>query len=108
MQILRPVPGSSKAQKAVNGAKLYLYGLHALKQRDTARFAEIKSVCKAHGCYDSHNMAACLKADQASFVFGGQGKSQTVKLSAPGMHATAELIARIRTRGNGIASRRKS
>ena len=33
-----------------------------------------------------------------SFVFGGQGKRQTVKLSAPGLHAIAELIARIRAR----------
>ena len=107
VQILRPVPGSSKAQKAVNGAKLYLYGLQALKQRDTALFEEIKRVCKAHGCYDSHNMAACLKGDQASFVFGGRGKRQTLRLSASGMHATAELIARIRTRGHGIASKRK-
>ena len=107
VQILRPLPGSSKAEKAVNGAKLYLYGLQALKQRDTALFAEIKNVCKAHGCYDSANMAACLKGDQASFVFGGRGKRQTLKLSAPGLHGTAELIARIRARGNGIASRRK-
>jgi len=84
VQILRPVPGSSKAQKALNGAKLYLYGLQALKQRDTALFAEIKRVCKAHGCYDSANMAACLKADRTSFVFGGRGKRQTLKLSAPG------------------------
>ena len=107
VQILKTLPGSSKAEKAVNGAKLYLYGLQALKRRDTALFAEIKNVCKAHGCYDSHNMAACLKGDQASFVFGGRGKRQTLKLSAPGLHATAELIARIRARGNGNASRRK-
>ena len=107
VQILRALPGSSKAEKAVNGAKLYLYGLQALKQRDTALFAEIKHVCRAHGCYDSHNMAACLKGDQTSFVFGGRGKRQTLKLSAPGMHATAELIARLRARGNGIASKRK-
>ena len=107
VQILRPVPGSNKAEKAVNGAKLYLFGLQALKQRDTALFAEIKNVCKAHGCYDSHNMATYLKGDQASFVFGGQGKSQTLKLSAPGLHETGELIARIRARGHGIASRRK-
>jgi hypothetical protein len=107
VQLLRPLPGSSKPEKAVNAAKLYLYGLQALKQRDTALFAEIKNVCKAHHCYDSNNMAAYLKGDQASFVFGGQGKRQTLKLSAPGMHATAELIARIRTRGNGIVSKRK-
>ena len=107
VQILKALPGSSRAEKAVNGAKLYLYGLLALTQRDTALFAEIRNVCKAHGCYDSHNMAACFKDDQASFVFGGRGKSQTLKLSAPGIHATAELIARLRARGNGIASKRK-
>ena len=52
-------------------------------------------------------MAACLKGDQMSFVFGGRGKRQTLKLSAPGMHAIAELIARVRTRGHGIESKRK-
>jgi hypothetical protein len=86
---------------------LYLYGLLAPKQRDTGLFAEIKHVCKAHGCYDTNNMAAYLKGDQASFVFGGRGKRQTLKLSGPGLHGMAELIARIRTRGNGIASKRK-
>src|ERR1700704_1671520 len=44
VQILKALPGSSKAEKAVNGAKLYLYGLQALKQRDTALFAEITKV----------------------------------------------------------------
>src|SRR5262245_48860706 len=107
VQILRALPGSSKAAKAVNGAKLYLYGLQALKQRDTAFFAEIARICKTHGCYDSHNMAAYLKGDQKSFVFGGQGKRQTVKLSAPGMEGTEALIARIRAQGNGTAFGRK-
>jgi hypothetical protein len=41
VQILRAVPGSTKAERAVNLAKLYLYGLQALTERDTARFAEI-------------------------------------------------------------------
>ena len=107
VQVLTTLPGSSKAEKAVNGAKLYLYGLQALMQRDIAAFAEIGRVCKAHGCYDSHNMAASLKGDQTSFVFGGRGKRQTLKLSAPGMQGTADLIARIRAAGNGIAAGRK-
>ena len=81
--------------------------LRALKQRDTARFAEIARVCKAHGCYDSRNMAACLKGDQTSFVFGGTGKRQTLTLSAPGIEGTAALIARIRSAGQGIASARQ-
>jgi hypothetical protein len=103
VQILRALPGSTKAERAVNLAKLYLYGLQALKQRDTALFAEIGRVCRAHGCFDSRNMAAYLKADRASFVFGGKGKQQTLKLSAPGMEGTAALIARIRAGGKGIA-----
>ena len=104
VQILRALPGSTRAERTVNLAKLYLYGLQALKQRDTALFAEIGRVCRAHGCFDSHNMAAYLKGDRASFVFGGTGKRQTLKLSVPGMEATAALIARIRAGGQGIAS----
>ena len=104
VQILRALPGATKAQRAVNLAKLYLYGLQALKQRDTALFAEIGRLCRAHGCYDSHNMAASLKGDRSSFVFGGRGKRQTLKLSAPGMEGTAALIVRIRAGGNGIGS----
>jgi len=41
-------------------------------------------------------MATYLKGDRASFVFGGKGKRQTLKLSAPGMEGTAALIARLR------------
>ena len=105
VQILRAIPGSTRTERVVNLAKLYLYGLQVLKHRDTARFAEIGRVCKAHGCFDSHNMATYLKGDRLSFVFGGQGKRQTLKLSAPGMEGTAALIARLRAGGNGIASR---
>jgi hypothetical protein len=78
-----------------------------VKQRDTASFGEIKNVCKAHGCYDSHNMAAYLKADQQAFVFGGHGKRQTLSLSAPGLQATATLVADVLARGKGIPGRRK-
>jgi hypothetical protein len=46
VQILKPLPASTKAQRTVNLAKLYLYGLQMLQQRDTARFAEIGRACK--------------------------------------------------------------
>ena len=107
IQILTTVPGSTKAQRAVNLAKLYLYGLQVLTQRDTARFSEIGRACKAHGCYHSHNMAAYLKGDRTSFVFGGQGKHQTLKLSAPGLEGIAALIERTRAGRDGIMSRRQ-
>jgi hypothetical protein len=107
VQILTTVPGSTKAQRAVNLAKLYLYGLQVLKQRDTAPFSEIGRACKAHGCYHSHNMAAYLKGDRASFVFGGHGKHQTLKLSAPGLEGIAALIERTRAGRHGITPRRQ-
>jgi hypothetical protein len=106
VQILKRVPGGSWAQKTVNGAKLYLYGLQLLKKREMASFGEIKKVCRAQGCYDSHNMAAYLKADQQAFVFAGNGKRQTVKLSAPGLNAAAQLLANVRA-GNDAMYRRK-
>jgi len=52
-------------------------------------------------------MAAYLKGDRTSFVFGGKGKRQTLKLSAPGIEGTVALIARLRAEGNGIGSRAK-
>ena len=105
VQLLKPVPGSSGAQKTVNGAKLYLFGLRLLRQREAAWFGEIKNVCKAQGCYDSHNMAAYLKADQQAFVFGGNGKRQTIRLSTPGLNAAAELVAQIRSGSHAIGRR---
>ena len=107
VQVLRTFPGSTKSARAVNLAKLYLYGLQALRHRDTASFSEIARVCRTHGCYDANNMAASLKADWTSFVFGGTGKRQTIKLSAPGMERTEALISEIRAAGYGIARRRQ-
>ena len=103
LQVLKVMRGP-KAVRTVTLAKLYLYGLRKLQQRETARFAEIADVCRAHGCYNSHNMASYLKADQASFIFGGTAKRQTLKLSAPGLEETAALIQRIRAGGKGIVS----
>ena len=106
VQVLTLLRGD-KASRTVTLAKLYLYGLQKLQQRDTAMFGEIAHLCRAHGCYNSHNMAAYLKADQESFIFGGKGKRQTLKLSGPGMEGTEALIARIRGGRNGILSRRQ-
>jgi hypothetical protein len=105
VQVLKLLRGANKASRTVTLAKLYLYGLQKLKQRDTAMFGEIAHVCRAHGCFNSHNMAAYLKADRESFIFGGKGKRQTLKLSAPGMEGTEALITRIRSGKKGILSR---
>ena len=107
VQILKRVPGSSYAQRTVNGATLYLYGLRMLKQRDIAWFREIKSICKAQNCYDSHNMSAYLKAAQHAFVFGGNGKRQTIQLSVPGLNAAAQLLANVRAGNDAMYRRRK-
>ena len=97
VQILKNIPGDSKADKTLNAAKLYLYGLNALKQKDTALFEEIASVCQSHGFHDAANMSTNLKADKESFVFGGSGKKQTLKLTVPGARAAAKLVEQLRS-----------
>ena len=96
LQVLAKVPGRSTAQKTVNAAKLYLYGLSATQQRDTAWFEEIRTVCRAHRCYDANNMATTLKNAQDAFIFGGAGKKQTLKLSQNGVNAARQLVERLR------------
>ena len=92
VQILKDIPGDSKAEKTVNAAKLLLYGLGVFKQKDTVLFEEVAAVCKAHGFYDSNNLAANLKEEKEMFVFGGSGKKQTLKLTVPGTKTTAKLV----------------
>jgi hypothetical protein len=102
VQILKDVPGNSVAEKTVNAAKLYLYGLNELKQKDTALFEEIAAVCKTHGFHDSANMASNLKAERGTFIPGGSGKKQTLKLTVPGMKAAAKLVDELKLKsGSG-------
>lgn len=96
VQILKDIPGESKAEKTINAAKLYLYGLSELKQKDVASFGEIGAVCKLHGFHDAVNLASNLKSDQESFVFGGSGRKQTLKLTFPGKKAAVKLIEALR------------
>lgn len=96
LQILVDVPGSNGPEKTTNAAKLYLFGLQELCGKSVALFEEIKDVCKAHGFYDSGNMAGYLKADKQSFVFGGSGKKQTLQLTVPGKSSARKLVDQAR------------
>lgn len=96
VQILKDIPGNSNAQKMVNVAKLLLFGLKQLKQKDTVLFEDVKAACLAHGCYDGNNMSTVLKDEKEAFVFGGSGKKQTLRLTVPGTKSTAKLVAEIR------------
>ncbi len=93
VQILIDIPGDSKSSKTVNAAKLLLYGLTAFKKKDIVFFEEVADVCRAHGFYDVGNMSSYLKSEKSSFIFGGSGKKQTLKLTVPGSKAAAQLIA---------------
>jgi hypothetical protein len=92
VQILKDIPGSSKAEKMVNAAKLLLYGSMKLKQKDIVLFEEVAAVCRKHGCYDGANMAKALKDEHEAFVHGGRGRKQTLKLTVPGEKAAAKMV----------------
>jgi len=96
VQILTDIPGDSNAQKMVNAAKLLAYGMTKLKGKDTILFEDVKATCQTHGCYDANNMAATLKQETSSFVFGGSGKKQTLKLTKPGTNSVEDIIQKLR------------
>jgi hypothetical protein len=96
VQILKDIPGDNQSAKMVNAAKLLLYGTQKLTQKDTLFFSDVSATCKSHGCLDATNMSAALKGDKESFIFGGSGKRQTLKLTVPGTRAAAKLVASLR------------
>ncbi len=99
VQILKDIPGNSKAEKTVNAGKLYLYGLELLRQRKTAYFHEIASVAKSHGFLDASNLSTNLKADNESFICSGAGRKQTIQLTVPGRKSAQNMVEELKVGG---------
>jgi hypothetical protein len=83
VQILKDLPGITKAPKTVNAA-LLLTLANTLTGAETTTFDDIRAMCKTHGCLDSANFAKTIKAEKDAFIFGGTARKQTVKLTVPG------------------------
>lgn len=91
IQILKDLPGSGKAQKAVSAALLTAYG-NTLRGAEDIAFDTIREMCEAHGCLDSGNFAKTLSNEKELFIVTGDRK-KTLKLTVPGKRK-AEQMAR--------------
>lgn len=89
--------GKNKPEKTINVALLYLLA-KSLTGDEIASFSEIRGVCENHACLDSSNFARTLKKDKQVFIIDGSGKSQTAKLTQPGLKKAKELAGKLNAR----------
>lgn len=92
-RILKKVPGDSDAEKTVNIALLLAYA--ALSGgKDSIAADDVREACRSHGCFNSSNFAAYLKAEKQYLLIEGKPRSpsKTVRLTVPGKGRAEELF----------------
>jgi hypothetical protein len=86
------VCGNNNVEKTKNLAFIYLWANEKF-DKNPAPTKEIQSQCLTHGCFDATNFSTILKKiDKKHVILTGKGKSQTIKLTAPGRKYAEELI----------------
>lgn len=85
IQILKALPGGSKAAKAQSATLLLAYA-NSLRGVNTTTVEEIRSMCTVHACYDQSNFSKTFKGafGKESLTLTGSGASQAVSLTHPG------------------------
>ena len=85
IQILKSLPGGSKASKAQSGILLLAYA-NSLRGVNATTVEEIRATCTAHACYDQGNFSKTFKGafGKESLTLSGSGASQAVSLTHPG------------------------
>lgn len=86
------VDGNNSAAKTKNLALIYLLAKEKFGKSPVPT-QDIKKQCETHGCLDASNFSSTLKSiDKKNVVLKGSGKSQTIKLTAPGRTKAKELV----------------
>lgn len=85
VQILKSLPGGSKAGKAQSATLLLAYA-NSLRGVNATTVDEIRATCTAHACYDAGNFSKTFRGSfgKESLTLSGSGGSQTVSLTHPG------------------------
>ena len=94
VNVLQLPGGSKKSELAVAAALIYIWAKTQNGTPDVA-FAEIRQVCKQHGCLDESNFASHLKSAKTDLIISGSGKSQTARLTVPGQRHALALIEQL-------------
>lgn len=96
VNVLKIPASGKKSERSLAVALLYLWGKAKLGITEVPT-AEIREICRLHGCLDESNFAAHIKAAPGDIIIGGSGKSQTAKLSVPGTRRAAQLAEQLNT-----------
>ena len=88
---LLKVDGKSNSAKTKSLAFTYLWAKGKFDNNPVLT-KEIQEQCVEHGCYDGNFSTVLKKIDKSFVVLKGVGKSQTIKLTAPGRRHAKELI----------------
>jgi hypothetical protein len=94
VQILKPVDGTTLSKKAVGTAVIYLWGRREMGV-DNVPFAELRDVCKQHGCLDEGNFSSTMKNAREWIVVEGERGSQTAKLTIPGVQKAETMLKQL-------------
>lgn len=94
------VDGKGNTAKTKNLAFIYLWAKEKF-HKNAVPTGEIAKQCETHGCLDTANFSSILKKIDKKYVtLKGKGKSQTIKLTAPGRKKAAEYIKSLNNQEN--------
>lgn len=85
------VDGNNNSAKTKSLAFTYLWAKGKFDNNPVST-NEIQKQYVEHGCYDGNFSSVLRKIDKSFVVLKGAGKSQTIKLTAPGKRHAKELI----------------
>lgn len=86
------IDGNNNVDKTKNLCFIHLWAKEKFN-REPVPTKEIRKQCETHGCLDAPNFSSILKKiDKKYVVIKGKGKSQTIKLTAPGRKQAKGII----------------
>ncbi|WP_321991467.1 hypothetical protein [Marispirochaeta aestuarii] len=93
VKIIQKMPGSNKAQKSVNTALVYLWGMKHIGINEVP-YSEIRELCKNQGCLDSPNFSRHMNSARQEIIVSGRSgsPSKTCKLTIPGVEKAKEIL----------------
>jgi hypothetical protein len=94
VSILKTVGGSTTSKKAVNAVLIYLWAKRNVGV-DSVQFDELRKLCQNQGCLDKANFAKNMRSARAWIVIEGTRKSQTAKLTMPGVQQAEALLQKL-------------
>ena len=92
------VDGKNNSVKTQNLAFIYLWAKGKFGN-DFVSTKEIQAQCVNHGCCDGNFSTVLKKINKKFVVIKGKGKSQTIKLTAPGTNHAKTLIESLNEEG---------